>query len=402
MKENKRKNEYKRISSLDENCDAKYKEIKSYLEKQYDMNNNLKAILSKVRKEEFMEKNKILKMVATFILAIGITAGAVFAGGIVYEKVYEKVFKKPEKIENFIEELKVKQEDLNSIISEEEAIKNAKEQAERFGITINEIEKIELIKSPNYDSITYRIVTNENNEISINAKTGKIEGFYRNTSNKNKELEKYTTTKENIIKEAEKKLKEYGFNDQYKLAYISSNYENEEEAYLWYIRFAKEYDGLFNMDESISMTIIPQINRVENLTINDEPFDNNSVEISEEEAINTAKEKDKVINTEGYIVKEIKSELAIKNIRPDVYLKENGLGNGNETYVSEDGTRYSYNTYKMNGKARKVYVVEIIYENRPFGQTRKYYIDATTNEVIGGEDIFDLMSYGGEDILNEK
>lgn len=399
MKEDKRKNEHKR-SSLDENCNVKYKEIKSYLEKQYDMNNNLKAILSKVRKEEFMEKSKILKMVATFILAIGITAGVVFAGGIVYEK----VFKKPEKIGNYIEELKVNQEDLNSIISETEAIKNAKEQAERFGITINEneIEKIELIKEPNYDSITYNILTNEKNGINIDAKTGKITGFYRNINNKNNELEKYTTTKENIIKEAEKKLKEYGFSDEYKLAEISSNYENENEAYLWYIRFAKEYDGLFNMDESISMTIIPQINLVEKLTINDEPFDNNPIVISEEEAINTAKEKDKVINTEGYTVKEIKSELAIKNITPDVYLKENGLDNGNETSVLEDGSTYSYNTYKMNGKARKVYVVEIIYENRPFGQTRKYYVDTTTNEVIGGEDIFDLMSYGGEDILNEE
>ena len=49
---------------------------------------------------------------------------------------------------------------------------------------------------------------------------------------------------------------------------------------------------------------------------------------------------------------------------------------------------------KRNGKLRKVYVVEIIYLNRPFGQTRKYYIDSTTKEVVGGEDIYDLLKLG--------
>ena len=58
--------------------------------------------------------------------------------------------------------------------------------------------------------------------------------------------------------------------------------------------------------------------------------------------------------------------------------------------ILEDGTEYSYNTYKMNGKARKVYTVEFSYEDKPFNQTRTYYIDTTTGEVVGGEDIFDL------------
>ena len=44
----------------------------------------------------------------------------------------------------------------------------------------------------------------------------------------------------------------------------------------------------------------------------------------------------------------------------------------------------------MNGKARKVYTVEFSYEGRPFNQTRTYYVDTTTGEVVGGEDIFDL------------
>lgn len=73
-----------------------------------------------------------------------------------------------------------------------------------------------------------------------------------------------------------------------------------------------------------------------------------------------------------------------------MYLKENNLENGNETVTLEDGSTYSYNTYKMNGRVRKAYEISISYENRPFGIPRTYYVDCTTGEVIGGEDIFDL------------
>ena len=78
-----------------------------------------KIAISNFEKEDTnMTKSKILKMVATFVLTIGITTSLVYAGS----KVYEKIFKEPEKIENFIEELKVSEEDLKNIITEQEAI----------------------------------------------------------------------------------------------------------------------------------------------------------------------------------------------------------------------------------------------------------------------------------------
>ena len=90
--------------------------IKQYFENEFNQENNYKAILSKVRKEEKMGKNKIIKMCATFVLTIGVAAGLAYAGTVVYEK----VFKKPEKIDNFVEELQVKDEDLKKIISKQE------------------------------------------------------------------------------------------------------------------------------------------------------------------------------------------------------------------------------------------------------------------------------------------
>ena len=47
----------------------------------------------------------------------------------------------------------------------------------------------------------------------------------------------------------------------------------------------------------------------------------------------------------------------------------------------------------MNGRARRVYVVEFSYsEEREFGQKREIYVDATTGEVVGGDGIFDLFT----------
>ena len=347
------------------------------------------ATLNFEEKEKLEKKSKfnILKLVATFVVTIGVSVGMVYAGGVIYEK----IFTKPEKIENYIEELKVNEEDLNNMISEEKAINIAKEEIKKYGLSLKDEDIIETLieKSPNYDEITYLIKTN-NLQISINAVTGKFKSFWLDDNYTTEEIEKLTSSKEEIIKAAKEKLKEYGISDEYKLSYISSNLMEEEKSYLWYLWFSKEYDGLFNEAETVNMTIIPKVNQVISFSITDEPFDNNEIVITKEEAINIAKEKDKIINTKNYTVKNVDAELAIKRVNPEVYLKENGLDNGNETVTLEDGTTYSYNAYKMNGRARKVYIITVSYEDRPFNQNRKYYVDCTTGEIIGGEDIFDI------------
>ena len=255
-----------------------------------------------------------------------------------------------------------------------------------------EVRNIELQKAPNYDEITYVITANEHDDFFVNANTGNLNHFQIEDGLSLEEVEKCTSNREDMIEQARIKLKEYGYDEsEYKLSYVSSNDGNDEEkSYMWYISFSKEYDGIFNRYQSISMTIIPKINKVTTFSINDEPFENNEIKISMEEAVEIAKEKDKVINSENYAQKGVDSKLEIVRVNPEVYLKENGLENGNETTTLEDGTIYSYNTYKMNGRVRKAYVISISYENRPFGIPRTYYVDCTTGEVIGGEDIFDL------------
>lgn len=362
------------------------------LNKKIIENVKMKIAISNFDKEDkFVGKQKILKMAAMFVVAIGLIAGVTYAGTVVYQN----VFNKPEKIENYIDELKVNEEDLSKVISKEEAVNKAVEQLKRYNIDLNtnDIENIELQKAPNYDEITYVVSTKNNDNFFVDANTGNLRSFIIDDGLSLKEIEKCTSSREEILEQAKNKMKEYGYSDEYKILYVNcNNSDDEEKAYMWYITFAKEYEGIFNEYQSVNMTIIPKINKVTHLSIEDEPFENNPIEISEEQAIEIAKEKDKVINTENYVQKNIESKIAIVRINPDVYLKENNLENGNETITLEDGSNFSYNIYKMNGRVRKAYAISILYENRPFDIPRTYYVDCTTGEVIGGENIFDLYT----------
>lgn len=372
-------------------------DIKEYFQKEYNANSNLQKILSKITNEKRnnMNKNKLLKMVATFIIVIGITAGVVYAGSIVYEK----VFKEPEKIENYIEKIEINEEDLKNIISEEEAKRKAIQGIKRFGIEVSEedITNIFLDKSmPNIYSLLYTITISDGEMyIDIDALTGEFTGF--NISNIDTKftghqlMEEYATTKENVIDAVKEKKQEYGFGDEYELVELSNGTENDEEkSGFWYASFAKKYDGIVNKYQSVSIAIIPTINYVYLVNIQDVAFENNPIVINEKEAIKIAKKVDKKINTEKYKTDKITASLSIEYMNGEVYLKENGMDDGERTITLEDGSILQYNVYKASQEIRKVYVVEVSYKNRPDERPRKYYVDATTGEIVGGENIFDL------------
>ena len=372
-------------------------DIKEYFEKEYNANSNLQKILSNItnEKKKNMNKYNLLKMVATFIIVIGITAGVVYAGSIVYEK----VFKEPEKIENYIEKIEINEEDLKNIISEEEAKRKAIQGIKRFGIEVSEedITNIFLDKSmPNIYSLLYTITISDGEMyIDIDALTGEFTGF--NISNIDTKftghqlMEEYATTKENVIDAVKEKKQEYGFGDEYELVELSNGTENDEEkSGFWYASFAKKYDGIVNKYQSVSIAIIPTINYVYLVNIQDVAFENNPIVINKKVAIKIAKKVDKKINTEKYKTDKITASLSIEYMNGEVYLKENGMEEGDKMITLEDGTTLQYNIYKASQEIRKVYVVEVSYKNRPDERPRKYYVDTTTGEIVGGENIFDL------------
>lgn len=345
------------------------------------------AISNFENEEDIMKSNsKIFKMVATFILAIGVTTGLVCAG----TKAYENIWKKPESY-NLSYELT--ENEKNEAISEDEAKKKASEYLTKIGLDkdlnsltlTKDVLKNEVMWDISFESGTMKI--NDKGEfISLNIPSFNYTIPYN-----------YRITREEartVAKELLEKYKTEEDSGEYELVKLTRNMETDEGSYIWYADFYKKYGELLNPYENIKIGWIPTINGLYSLSFENSTYENNEEKISKEDAIKVATEKDKQIETKKAI-KEILAEVKIKQMNENVYLRENFKDDyekgfiqtimqktGDNTYeLKEDAT-----LYKTEERVRKVWVVVIKYdvpENTGISEF-SYYIDCTTGEIIGG------------------
>ena len=347
----------------------------------------MKIAVSKFEEEEHpAPKRNLLKMVATFVLTIGMTFGLVYAGNVVYEKIW----KEPEayKIsQEIIEEEKAQ------CISETEAEEIAKAYLRKIGYTDESIGSIGLYK----ESLSQENVWSMGSElgtIRIDANTGKLksvsmpvrEGSIPYNYGINREEAR------RVAYELLEKYKPIGDTGEYELVSLKRNAGKDEEAYIWYAEFYKKYGDLYNASERIRVGWIPTSNILYCLDIEQNSYENNEEKISKEEAIQIAKEKDEQIETTREI-QGIKAEIRIKQMNEEVYLREklkedygNIMLNMEKT---EDGIyRYKEDAvfYKTEERVRKVWCVVITYNPEESGYLPAftYYVDSTTGEIIGG------------------
>lgn len=218
-------------------------------------------------------------------------------------------------------------------------------------IKINEMQ-VELYK----DNINLNdIVKLSNNDImlEINNNTGKLITFL----NKKKNFPKCELNKDTIVLKAKDIFNSLNIEEQenYKMIFLE---EFDDE--IWRAGFAKEYEGLINPGESIRFSFAPQSNELITLSINDISYDNNSVIVTEEEALKIAKD---IVDED---IKELETNMSIAIISPNYYYYKNSLKT-NEIY-------------KKINRMRKAYVCEFSNEDKT-----KVYVDCSTGEVIGGD-----------------
>ena len=347
----------------------------------------MKIAVSKFEEEEHtMPKRNLLKMVATFVLTIGMTFGLVYAGNVVYEKIW----KEPEayKISQEITE-----EEKAQCISETEAEEIAKAYLKKIGYTDESIGSIGLYK----ESLSQENVWSMGSElgtIRIDANTGKLKSVSMPVREGSIPYN-YGINREEARKVAYELLEKYkpiGETGEYELVSLKRNAGKDEEAYIWYAEFYKKYGDLYNASERIRVGWIPTSNILYCLDIEQNSYENNEEKISKEEATQIAKEKDKQIETTREI-QEVKAEIRIKQMNEEVYLREklkedygNIMLNMEKT---EDGIyRYKEDAvfYKTEERVRKVWCVVITYNPEESGYLPAftYYVDSTTGEIIGG------------------
>lgn len=357
------------------------------------------------------EKNniKIMKFVATFFISIGITAGVVYAGVITYQKVW-KLPEKYDTLEQMIEEnrntsTEITKEDINNIIEKQEAEKKAKSVMDKFGFAKKDIYSIELKK--NYiesSDLIYLVKTEKQAEkgidIWIDAKTGENLGIINNDL----KYENINTDKidEETAKIYAKELySKFTTNQEFKLKYVQEtpHYFENNSTNEWTATFCKQYDGIFYNYEKIVATFCVKdskiyVDQIINMNLNMN-FENNPIVITEEEAIEIAKESNSKITSNE--IESIESNLDIKDMNEFIYLQEQSKGeddgNTKETVEDENGvqTYRTYSLYKSDKIVRKVWRITINYvqgeidlNNLNKYSSRDFYVDSTTGEIIGG------------------
>lgn len=355
-----------------------------------------KIAISKIKEENDMAiENRrlkgVFKKVATVMVGIVFSTGVVLAGN----KVYEAVWKNPEKIQlsysDFEDNTKITEESKKENISEDDAKKIAIDKLKNVGLNYD-IVGTNHYKEYDSNKIMYRFDTKDNYEISINGQTGELFDVWNNNKN-SQDTSKYMT--ENQAKElANKYYNLFGYQDgEYEIAQIKS-VNNEGTGvgpgFRMTVIYNKKYGDVYNPYEYIVITLESKNMSLAMFRVENMPFDNNEVCISESDAIDIALKEDEKIDMPK--VESTKAELMVVKMNADAYDRINNKEKYYEAMQTPDYPAEERNFYKVDDKIRRAWVVVINYENN-FGEdiakrytegSYSYFVDATTGEIIGG------------------
>lgn len=363
----------------------------------------MKIAVSEFKEEErtMPKMNKITKSVATILVVLGLGTGVVFAT----TNLYEKIWKEPESYtqEEMINELppaEVTEEEKKELISEDEAKTKGLEILEKLGYKNQSINRIELKRGYDENVDSYYMVKTkwgyeEGLMVQLNAKGGEFIAF-NDMDLKYKHLDSQVLDNEEIGEIATDIYNKLGIEKgKYILSKTSAqdySFENQTNKLLE-ANFYKYYDGIANNNESLSISFMwhnGEIYLNSILINNDNTYQNNPVVITEEEAMNIAKSKEQELSP--YEITNVTSSLSIEKMNAFIYQLENDKYN--VTGTMEDETYY-----KTENITRKVWKVKVEHnvDDKDYidynkyikeGMNKYYYVDATTGEIIGGDQAY--------------
>ena len=357
--------------------------------------------ISSAKCQKKMKKTKIKKAILTSVIAIFCASGVGVAGYITYEKVW----KNPEKYtyEEIQESLanadNVEMTDL--LITENQAKQSASQILNNLGYGNEEIKSIELQKDINNNDEPFYVIKTKGKEefvITLNAKNGDFKSF-TNNSFQNINLNETKIDTETARKYADNMLKNIGVEEneyKFKECKQQQTVYNNETKNIWVAEYYKMYDGIYNPYEMLKANFV--IND-KNLKISsiiktaDGIYDNNPEVITEQQAKEIAVNKEK-----EFTDKEIESATAEKGIRKQnkyIYKLENNID------ISNNDVTNAKNLILNTDFSRRSWIIKIkhknIDENTVSMETNErlrkankiYYIDATTGEILGGEELIE-------------
>lgn len=364
-------------------------EIKEILKKEVDKPLQYEYAI----KNAFMKKKDIINH-TLFYKVVAITCCLIMGctGVMAVNYIYEKIWKEPVRVSQKEQEQKIKEEikddEKVGLITENDAVKTANRILEKLGYKNKTFSEAILIRGYDSENSKHYLLKSEDILINLNPQNGELEYFGdskvldENIKCDNISEEKVKEIATNIYND----LEIFDKNDNYEIVeckrqnIISGKNIND----LWQVSFAKVYNG--NYDKTSISTIAFGVvdDEIIIYTItgkNDSNFENNPIIITEEEAIEIAKNKEKELSK--LEISNISAELSIEKMNIFIYCLENNLTNENGELRVDDVSRNVWVVNIEHDKDSKpkdamIQTVKNLYN-------KKYYIDATTGEIIGGE-----------------
>lgn len=354
-----------------------------------------KIAISQIKNEEEKAMNKkenfIIKNIGIAACVLMSLTGVVFAGS----KVIENIWKTPEKVQissGDLEEItKITEESKQENMTEEKAKEIAINKLNEIGFNSN-IVGTNHYKEFDSNKIWYRFDTEDNYEISIDGQTGEFFDIWNN--NRNTQDTKKYMTEEQAKELANKYYKLFGYKEgEYEITDVQSvNNEGNDKGpgFRMTVTYNKKYGDVYNPYEYISITLESKNMEMDMFRVDNIPFDNNEVVITENEAVNIALKEDEKIETNK--VESTKAKLMVVKMNADAYNRINDKDKYYEAMQTPNYPIEERNYYNVDDRVRKAWVVVINYEDNYNGDIAKrytegkysYFVDATTGEIIGG------------------
>lgn len=349
----------------------------------------IKMAISKMKNEEKKNMNRTSKFIFKNIGIAACILMALTGGAFATSKVIENIWNTPEKIQNVTDQ--ITEESKKENITEDQAKEIAIKKLEQINFNAN-IVNTNHYKEMDSDTIIYRFNTEDNYEISINGKTAEFVTIWN--LNKNQQDCNIEITEDEAIQIANQYYTLFGFKEgEYEITKIYCNNNRgsgKDSGYKIDITYNKKYGDIYNPYEMISISVEAKNKKFDSVTVENIPFENNEIIISEDEAIQIALEEDKKIETNKVV--ETKAERRIVKINANAYER---INNKEEYYDAMQTVNYpneEKNYYSVKDKIRNAWVVVITYEDNFDSVTERYtegkysyFVDCTTGKIIGGD-----------------
>ena len=364
-----------------------------------------RAIREALYSEKFykrLKKRRRIRLITTICTALIITSGVGYGGYMIYEKVW----KNPEKytyqeLQSTISQTEVTNEEKESLMSEEEAKEKVMRIVQKLGYDGEEISSIELNenKIEEISEIYYKIETKndkgQNLNIKLNAKNGELESLQDdsildsgvNGSSINEEEAKKAL--QDLFSKIEIDENEYDITYSGKENVVYKGNEKE----VWNVKGNKKYNDIVNPYEELSISFVMDSGNIKVSSISNNKngiYENNQQVVTKEEAIEIATNKEKEF-TDKEIVN-IEASLDIKKMNKYIFELENSVEESYNFDIENDGYEINENIVRNVWKVKVFHNLNddlIITKTYLRDQSKEYYIDCTTGEIIGGEEIFE-------------